>query len=81
MNYAPILRFQGTIEKKAFCFQNCLIQCKNSKSFGKTLAGNANPEEVFLIYFHYILRNKTIKFFDKAEDYPKEMAQFLKTEY
>lgn len=57
------------IEKQAPRSLKCLIQRKNSKNYGKTLNAAISRLEVYLSEYQYIFRNKTKKFFDKAEKY------------
>lgn len=60
--------FQG-IEKQIFRSPKCLIQRKNSKEYGKTPASCKKRLISYLVEYESLFRNRTKKFFDKAEKY------------
>jgi SRSO17 transposase len=60
--------FQG-IEKQIFRSPKCLIQRKNNKEYGKTPASCKKRLISYLVEYESLFRNKTKKFFDKAEKY------------
>lgn len=60
--------FQGT-EKQIYRSEKCLIQRKNSKDYGKTLAFCKKRLESYLAEYQSKFENRTKKFFDKAEKY------------
>jgi hypothetical protein len=60
--------FQG-IEKLIFRSQKCVIQRKNSKEYGKTLASSKKRLEAYLVEYLAYFKNRTKRFFDKAEKY------------
>ena len=64
-----IIIFKVSIEKQTYRSQECLTVHKNSKKYGKTLAGMANRLDSHLIDYQLFFRNSTKKFFDKAEKY------------
>ena len=61
--------FRVLIEKQTYRSFQCLIQRKNTKNYGKTLADSVNQLDSYLSEYQYIFENKTKKFFDKAEKY------------
>lgn len=64
-----IIIFKVSIEKQTYRPQECLTVAKNSKIYGKTLAGMANRLDSHLAGYQVFFRNSTKKFFDKAEKY------------
>ncbi len=61
--------FRVLIEKQTYRSFQCLIQRKNTKNYGKTLAESVNRLDSYLSEYQYIFKSKTKKFFDKAEKY------------
>jgi SRSO17 transposase len=61
--------FKVSIEKQTYRSKECLIQRKNSKNYGKTLAGSLNRLDKYLADYQHNFKNSTKKFFDKAEQY------------
>jgi len=61
------------MEKQAHRSLKCLTQRKNSKSYGETLKATIWRLEDYLSDYQYFLKNKTKKFFDKAEKYTKRI--------
>ena len=59
------------MEKQAHRSLKCLIQRKNSKSYGETLKAAIWRLEDYLFDYQCFFKNKTKKFFDKAEKYTK----------
>lgn len=68
MNFRDFHYFQVT-EKQIYRSEKCLIQRKNSKEYGKTLASGKKRLICYLVEYESIFRNKTKRFFDKAEKY------------
>lgn len=64
-----IIIFKVSIEKQTYRSQECLTVRKNSKNYGKTLANMANRLDGHLFDYQVFFKNKTKKFFDKAEKY------------
>lgn len=59
------------MEKQAHRSLKCLTQRKNSKSYGETLKAAIWRLEDYLSDYQCFFKNKTKKFFDKAEKYTK----------
>lgn len=57
------------MEKQAHRFEQCLIHRKNSKNYGKTLAGSLERLDRYLSDYQDYFKNSTKKFYDKAEEY------------
>ena len=55
------------MEKQAHRSLKCLTQRKNSKSYGETLKAAIWRLEDYLFDYQCFFKNKTKKFFDKAE--------------
>ena len=64
-----IIIFKVSIEKQTYRSQECLTHRKNSKNYGKTLAAMSKRLDGYLIDYQGFFKNKTKKFFDKAEKY------------
>ena len=59
------------MEKQAHRSLKCLIQRKNSKNYGETLKAALQRLDGYIADYQLFFRNKTKKFFDKAEKYSK----------
>lgn len=68
MKFNDFHYFQG-IEKQIYRSEKCLIQRKNSKEYGKTLASSKKRLIRYLVEYESYFQNKTKRFFDKAEKY------------
>ena len=62
-------RYIQDIEKQIYRSEKCLIQRKNSKDYGKTLASSKKRLVRYLVEYESIFQNKTKRFFDKAAKY------------
>jgi SRSO17 transposase len=60
--------FQGR-EKQIYRSEKCLIQGKNSKDYGKTLASSKKRLMCYVVEYESVFLNRTKRFFDKAEKY------------
>ena len=63
------------IEKQAPRSQQCLIHRKKNNQYGKTLTSALERLSVHLAEYQHIFRNRTKKFFDKAEKYAQGIVQ------
>lgn len=66
-----IIIFKASIEKQTYRSKECLTHRKNSKNYGETLIAAVRRLDDYLSDYQCFFKNKTKKFFDKAEKYTK----------
>jgi len=66
-----IIIFKALIEKQTYRSKQCLTHRKNSKNYGETLMASLQRLDDYLSEYQCFFKNKTKKFFDKAEKYSK----------
>ena len=66
-----IIIFKASIEKQTYRSQECLTHRKNSKNYGETLMATLQRLDYYLSDYQCFFKNRTKKFFDKAEKYSK----------
>jgi SRSO17 transposase len=69
------LYFRVVIEKQIYRSEQCLIQRKKINDYGKTLACIKDRLSVHLSEYQHVFKNKTKKYFDKAEIYTTGIVQ------
>ncbi len=66
-----IIIFKALIEKQTYRLEQCLTHRKNSKIYGETLKAALQRLDNYLSDYLCFFKNKTKKFFDKAEKYTR----------